>query len=127
MERQLSRAQRLPDDGALFEPRLPLRRAGMSSEGHGIEVNGLRKDYRVHRRKTRMLNTVRSVFRGNYETVPAVNDLSFRVEPGERVGCLGPNGAGKTTTLKILSGLLQPAAGRVAVAGHEPRLREHRF
>ena len=99
----------------------------MSSDGHGIEVSGLCKDYRVHRRKSGMLNTLRSVFRRNYETVTAVNDLSFRIEPGERVGFLGPNGAGKTTTLKILSGLLHPTAGRVAVAGHEPRLREHRF
>jgi ABC-2 type transport system ATP-binding protein len=99
----------------------------MSSEGHGIEVAELHKDYRVHRRKTGMMNTVRSVFRRSYETVSAVRDLSFTIEPGERVGFLGPNGAGKTTTLKILSGLLHPTAGRVAVAGHEPRLREHPF
>ena len=99
----------------------------MSPGGEGIEVAGLHKDYRVHRRKTGMLSTVRSVFRRSYETVHAVRDLSFSIEPGERVGFLGPNGAGKTTTLKILSGLLHPTAGRVAVAGHEPRLREHRF
>jgi ABC-2 type transport system ATP-binding protein len=99
----------------------------MSSGARGIEVAGLYKDYRVHRRKTGMLNTVRSVFRRTYETVTAVRDLSFTIEPGERVGFLGPNGAGKTTTLKILSGLLHPTAGGVTVAGHEPRLREHRF
>jgi len=99
----------------------------MSRGDQGIEVAGLHKDYRVHRRKSGMLNTVRSVFRRTYETVPAVRDLSFTIEPGERVGFLGPNGAGKTTTLKILAGLLHPTAGRVVVAGHEPRLREHRF
>jgi len=95
----------------------------MSAGGEGIDVAGLHKDYRVHRRKTGMLSTVRSVFRRTYETVHAVRDLSFSIEPGERVGFLGPNGAGKTTTLKILSGLLHPTAGRVAVAWHEPRLR----
>jgi ABC-2 type transport system ATP-binding protein len=99
----------------------------MTRSGQGIDVAGLNKDYRVHRRKSGMLNTLRSVFRRAYEIVPAVRDLSFRIEPGERVGFLGPNGAGKTTTLKILAGLLHPTSGRVAVAGHEPRLREHRF
>jgi viologen exporter family transport system ATP-binding protein len=97
------------------------------SPGQGIEVAGLHKDYRVHRRKSGLRSTLRSVFRRAYETVPAVRDLSFIIEPGERVGFLGPNGAGKTTTLKILSGLLHPTAGRVMVAGHEPRLREHAF
>src|SRR4051812_33358939 len=74
-----------------------------------------------------MLNTVRSVFRRAYETVPAVRDLSFHIEPGERVGFLGPNGAGKTTTLKVLSGLLHPTSGTIEVAGHTPQRREYRF
>jgi len=56
-----------------------------------------------------------------------VNDLSFTIEAGERVGFLGPNGAGKTTTLKVLAGLLHPTSGSVAVAGHRPELREHAF
>jgi ABC-2 type transport system ATP-binding protein len=46
----------------------------------------------------------------------AVDDLSFRVEPGEVVGFLGPNGAGKTTTMRIITGYLPPSAGVVKVA-----------
>ena len=99
----------------------------MSEERQGIAVAGLHKEYRVHRRKSGLWKTLGSVFRRQYETVAAVRDLSFTIEPGERVGFLGPNGAGKTTTLKMLAGLLHPTAGRVSVAGHEPRLREHRF
>ena len=99
----------------------------MSRGDPGIEVSGLHKNYRVHRRQPGLANTLRSIFRRSYETVAAVKDLSFSIEAGERVGFLGPNGAGKTTTLKILAGLLHPTAGHVAVAGHEPRLREHRF
>jgi ABC-2 type transport system ATP-binding protein len=45
----------------------------------------------------------------------AIDGVSFELRPGEVVGLLGPNGAGKTTTLRVLSGYLQPDAGRVVV------------
>lgn len=45
----------------------------------------------------------------------AVDDVSFRVEPGEVVGLLGPNGAGKTTALRMLATLLKPTRGHVLV------------
>jgi len=48
----------------------------------------------------------KSLFKRMYNTVKAVDSISFTIEPGEVVGFLGPNGAGKTTTLKMLSGLL---------------------
>lgn len=49
--------------------------------------------------------------------VHAVEDLSFRVEPGRVTGFLGPNGAGKTTTLRILLGLMRPSAGAALIGG----------
>ncbi len=49
----------------------------------------------------------------------AVDDVSFRVGPGEIVGFLGPNGAGKTTTIRILTGFLPASSGAAAVAGHD--------
>lgn len=52
----------------------------------------------------------------------AVDGLSFEVRAGEIYGLLGPNGAGKTTTLRILSGLMQPTAGRAIVHGHDVTL-----
>ncbi|HEX9105468.1 MAG TPA: ATP-binding cassette domain-containing protein, partial [Polyangia bacterium] len=57
----------------------------------------------------------------------AVDELSFGIAAGERVGFLGPNGAGKTTTLKVLSGLLHPTSGMVRVDGFDPRRREFDF
>jgi ABC-2 type transport system ATP-binding protein len=54
-----------------------------------------------------------------YKDVAAVNDLSFRVEPGEIVGLIGPNGAGKTTTLRCIVGLHKPSTGTITVAGHD--------
>ncbi len=47
----------------------------------------------------------------------AVDNLSFRVEPGKVTGFLGPNGAGKTTTMRMILGLDKPTAGRVRVNG----------
>jgi ABC-2 type transport system ATP-binding protein len=54
-----------------------------------------------------------------YGDLAAVQDLSFRVLPGEVVGLVGPNGAGKTTTLHCLSGITIPTRGRICVAGHD--------
>lgn len=47
----------------------------------------------------------------------AVAGASFTIERGEVVGLLGLNGAGKTTTLKMLSGVLLPTSGRIAIDG----------
>lgn len=54
-----------------------------------------------------------------YRGIPAVDDISFRVSPGEIVGFLGPNGAGKSTTVRIITGLLRPNDGRVLFAGRD--------
>jgi ABC-2 type transport system ATP-binding protein len=70
---------------------------------------------------------LKSLFRREYTTVPAVDGIDFEIKPGERVGFLGPNGAGKTTTLKVLAGLLYPSSGEVVVDGHIPQRREVAF
>lgn len=49
--------------------------------------------------------------------IHAVEDVSFRVAPGQIYGLLGANGAGKTTTLRLLATLLQPTSGTASVAG----------
>ncbi|MFC0508283.1 ABC transporter ATP-binding protein [Micromonospora costi] len=51
----------------------------------------------------------------------AVDDVSFRCEPGTVTGFLGPNGAGKSTTLRMLCGLTPPTAGRASVGGRAYR------
>ncbi|MEW5739449.1 MAG: ATP-binding cassette domain-containing protein [Myxococcota bacterium] len=89
-----------------------------------IRVRGLQKHYRVHKRPPGLAAAVRALFKRQYTWVKAVDGVDFDIKSGERVGFLGPNGAGKTTTLKILSGLLHPTAGEVAVDGHTPRKRE---
>jgi ABC-2 type transport system ATP-binding protein len=53
----------------------------------------------------------------SYRGIPAVQDVSFKVAPGEIVGLLGPNGAGKSTTVKMIIGMLRPNEGRVLFEG----------
>lgn len=54
----------------------------------------------------------------------ALRDVSLRVEPGEAVGIVGVNGSGKSTLLKILTGTMDPTAGRLMVAGRVGSLIE---
>ena len=54
-----------------------------------------------------------------FGTFTAVDDLSFRVSPGEVLGFLGPNGAGKSTTMKMVTGFLPPTSGTATVCGHD--------
>jgi len=85
-----------------------------------IEVNGLTKTFRTYKKQPGFKGAVRGLFKRDYESVCAVDKVSFKIEPGELVGFLGPNGAGKTTTLKMLAGLLYPSAGEAKVLGHVP-------
>jgi len=48
-----------------------------------------------------------------YGSVPAIQNVSFTLEPGQVLGYLGPNGSGKSTTVKMLTGLLEPTYGEV--------------
>ncbi|HEY3383199.1 MAG TPA: ABC transporter ATP-binding protein [Vicinamibacterales bacterium] len=54
-----------------------------------------------------------------YAGVPAVKDVSFRVEPGEVLGYLGPNGSGKSTTVNMMIGLVEPTSGEVFFEGRD--------
>jgi len=92
-----------------------------------IEVNGLTKAFRTYKKQPGFKGAVKGLFHRQYEQTLAVNDVSFKIEPGELVGFLGPNGAGKTTTLKMLSGLLFPTGGSAKVLGHTPWERNDEY
>jgi len=60
----------------------------------------------------------------SYDDFVAVDNLSFRIPPGEIYGLLGPNGAGKTSTLRMMIGISVPDSGQVLILG-EPLSRAH--
>ena len=52
-----------------------------------------------------------------FNGIPAVEDVSFTLQPGEILGYVGPNGAGKSTTVKMIIGLLEPSEGQIRFQG----------
>src|SRR3954470_5774984 len=58
-----------------------------------------------------------------FGAITAVDDISFEVKQGEIFAFLGPNGAGKTTTIQMLTTLLRPTSGSIALDGINPHER----
>jgi ABC-2 type transport system ATP-binding protein len=54
-----------------------------------------------------------------FDTLTAVDHLTFTVAEGEILALLGPNGAGKTTTVRMLSSILKPTSGSACIAGYD--------
>src|SRR5258708_27843218 len=54
-----------------------------------------------------------------YDSLTAVDDVTFTVSPGEVLGFLGPNGAGKKITMRMLAGFVSPTSGKASICGHD--------
>ncbi len=85
-----------------------------------IEVNNVKRYYKVAKRKEGIENSLKHLLRREYVVKKAVDDISFTIKKGEIVGFIGPNGAGKSTTIKMLSGILYPDDGSVIIDGFVP-------
>jgi ABC-type polysaccharide/polyol phosphate transport system ATPase subunit len=85
-----------------------------------IEVDGVSATYRVRVDTPGLVNDLRRLIRPRVASdrlVPALRDVSFDVAKGSVLAVIGRNGAGKSTLVRVIGGILPPAAGRVTVRG----------
>lgn len=87
-----------------------------------IEVRNLKKEYRIAKKSTGMMGSLKHLIMPQYETLEAVKGISFRINEGESAAFLGSNGAGKSTTIKMLTGIMKPSDGTVRIMGKDPFL-----
>ncbi len=90
-----------------------------------IQVNNLSKVYKIYDKSIYRLKESINPFKKKYhKDFYALNNISFEVKKGETIGIIGKNGSGKSTLLKIITGVLNPSAGNVAVNGKVSALLE---
>lgn len=87
-------------------PAIRVENVGMMFHMHSEKIDNL-KEYMIRVLKRKL----------NYTEFWALRDITFSVQPGERLGVLGFNGAGKSTLLKVIAGVMKPTEGEVEIHG----------
>ena len=83
-----------------------------------IKVQNLTKTYKLYDKPIdRLKESLHPLKKKYHKEFYALNNVSFEIKKGETVGIIGKNGSGKSTLLKIITGVLTPTAGRVAIHG----------
>ena len=86
-----------------------------------IKVAGLSKVFSISEKGGGPVSLSKALRLGKFETkvreICALEDISFEVAEGERIGIIGPNGAGKTTLLSLLAGITKPTSGTIEIEG----------
>ncbi len=76
-----------------------------------ITIDHVSFDYVTYTKQSGLRGSWHDLFHRQKQRVPAVQDVSLQVAPGEILGLLGANGAGKTTLIKLMTGILPVSAG----------------
>lgn len=92
-----------------------------------IETKDLTREYKTYQKPEGLKNSLRGIFKREYNSKIALNKTNLQIESGKIVGLVGANGAGKTTLLKMLSGLVAPSSGDALVLGYRPWERKYEF
>ena len=88
-----------------------------------VEFSHVTKEYQLYANdRMRMLGTIGLPVA--HETLRANNDVSFTIRKGESVAFLGRNGAGKSTILKMITGVVHPTSGDIAINGRVSAILE---
>jgi ABC-type polysaccharide/polyol phosphate transport system ATPase subunit len=92
-----------------------------------VNLEGVTVDFPIYGSRHRSIRTAflgktgglirREGSRQQRVTVRALENVSFQLEHGDRLGLIGPNGAGKSTLLRVLSGIYEPTFGNISVEG----------
>ncbi|MDR3276168.1 MAG: ATP-binding cassette domain-containing protein [Treponema sp.] len=92
-----------------------------------IQTRGLTKTYQRFEKEAGLAGSFKSLFRRKYLMKTAVEAFDLDIGEGEFVGLIGPNGAGKTSLVKMLTGIVAPTSGSIAVLGFYPNKLEDAF
>ena len=82
-----------------------------------INVSHISKTFKVAKKQSGLLATLKSFVKREYKYIDAIKDISFNIEEGSIVGYIGQNGAGKSTLMSMLFGMYEPDEGEIYVRG----------
>ncbi len=94
--------------------------SNFNNENEAIKLENITMEFNLHKEK---LDSVKEYFIKlvkrdiKKDSFKALDDVSFTVNKGDRVGVLGLNGAGKSTLMKVIAGVFEPTSGRVSKEG----------
>lgn len=96
----------------------------MSEKKIAISVEGVKKVYKLYQKPFHRVLDALGIGKHHYKEHEALKGIDFQINQGECVGIIGTNGSGKSTILKIITGVVNPSAGRVVVDGRISALLE---
>ncbi len=96
----------------------------MNENKIAISVEGVKKAYKLYQKPFHRVLDALGIGKHNYKEHEALKGIDFKIRQGECVGIIGTNGSGKSTILKIITGVVNPTAGKVTVDGRISALLE---